>query len=189
MSRAELLRILPRLQDHLKRTSKEEELLDEIVCDLEEFLETPETSAEAPRAGCSPTVSRRALKRMTERGVSRLVLAPWGNGRVQVHIEVVLRFGVREMEGALLGILAANGGRGADGFVGWKQRERIALLLGQQFHREVKPTTVTSHINNLRNALEREGLNRRLIQTQRRGGCSYRFALLRDASTCEADNE
>ncbi len=82
--------------------------------------------------------------------------------------------------GEVLLFLAGSEGRVEDELVPWKALPAVAEWLGAKSGRKIRRQYVNGLISLLRAALERAGLDRRLIQTHRRKG--VRFALKRTAA-------
>lgn len=168
----------------VERLSRAEELADALALDLEEIERAlAGTGSQAVAAvGCpSPGLGDRgALARTAEAGVAALSVEWSSDGAAEVRLDGGKAFRLPAGLAELLEVLALDSGRGADGLVGWKSLDEVAILVGKRRGRPVRRHAVTQLVYRLRRELFARGaVNPYLVQSSRRRG--VRFALRRSA--------
>jgi hypothetical protein len=166
----------------VERLSRAEELADALALDLEEIeraLAGAGSAGRAPAGAVSPGLGDRgALRRTAEAGVSSLAVAWCADGAAEVRLDGGKAFRLPAGLAELLEILALDSGRRADGLVGWKTLDEVAILVGKRRGQPVRRHAVTQLVYRLRRELFARGaVNPYLVQSSRRHG--VRFALRR----------
>jgi hypothetical protein len=116
------------------------------------------------------------LLRLAETGAATLEIKARADGMCDVRIDAGKPFKLPPMLADLLAILSLDGGASADGLVGWKTLDEVAILLAKRSGKRFSRHTVTQSVYRLRRELfNRGGANPYLVQTNRRRGA--RFAL------------
>ena len=159
------------------------EILDDAACDLDDLRGMVGRAVAAPLAGPVSAPGQTGLGRRRRRrqqgpspgvGSAALVAQPDGSAVAKIDgTDIPLP----PFVAALLEILMADSDVAADKFVGWKSPATIQFGLNQRTKREHSKAAVKELVLRLRDLLQRHGLDRFLVESNRQLG--YRFALRR----------
>ena len=171
---AKLLRLVRVFCRHLQVA---EEAAQDVQFYLDELCqgEFPHLLPQRRRRFSRPSVSddTELLKKLASLGVADVKIARDADDWATVVVERS-RLRLSPALADLLEILCEDSGPRIDGLVGWKTTADLVRRLRQRTGKAPKPHAIAVSVSRLRAAMKACGINRFLIQTNRRRG--YRFA-------------
>lgn len=118
------------------------------------------------------------LKLVAKNGVAELTFEWLETGKAQVRIDGGKALPLPQSLACLLDVLASDSRNDQGQFVDWKTYEQVAKQLKQRLGREFVRHTIDGLVSRLRSKLTKGGVNRFLIQTDKKRG--IRFAVRRN---------